>query len=74
MQLHVMLFRAEGGGWTDVYAHREKPSQNPTVATDHYRGRGQDIEGGVEQLRMLLLDHGIRPVGGRRNLEKTGSV
>ena len=53
-QTHVMLF--EGTGGVDVFAHREPSAIHPATAYAHYRGRGYDVDAGVEHVREQLGD------------------
>lgn len=62
---HVTLFPAERGDVGDeeipdgavlVTAHHEKSPYNPLVAYEHLRGKGYDVDRGVEMTAEMLVD------------------
>jgi hypothetical protein len=59
-QTHVMLFPTPPGeSGVDVYAHREPNAINPFRAWAHYKGRGYDPAGGVEEIRQWLRESAL---------------
>ena len=48
-QVHVRLYRT-GAGETAIFAHREANPWRPDLWRAHYRGRGQDVQAGREQV------------------------